>query len=141
MINLHFGTSNYLHRKYKYTSRKQYSLGLFFSGNAKKIHTDQNIIQVHLLCLKANDLQTLKSSNCKKWFFSVYVIGTTYFNECWKTLFLIKVCCHRLSSTAYFWNKWFERSPYFIFYLLNNITIIISKFQNKELLFVLVEFS
>ena len=90
MINLHFGTSNYLHRKSKYTSRKQYSLGLFFSGNAKKIHTDQNIIQVHLLCLKANDLQTLKISNCKKWFFSVYVIGTIYFNECWKILFLIK---------------------------------------------------
>ena len=53
----------------KFTSHKQYLFGRFFSGNAKKTHTDQSALQVSFFCLKRNDLQTFKSSSCEQLFF------------------------------------------------------------------------
>ena len=61
-----YSLANY--KIYNFTSHKQYSFGLIFSGNQKKIHTDNAFVQVFLLCLKRNDSQTVKSSNCQKRF-------------------------------------------------------------------------
>ena len=58
--------------KTKFTSHKQYLLGLLFSRNAKKTHTDQSMLQAFLACLKRNISQTFEISSCKKSFRSVY---------------------------------------------------------------------
>ena len=46
--------------KAKFTSRKQYLFGLLFPRNAKKTHTEKDILQAFLLCLKRNVSQTFK---------------------------------------------------------------------------------
>ena len=66
MINLHFGTSNSLHKEKK-TFHKQYLCGLLFSGNKKKTYTGQSILQVFFLYLKRNNSQTFelqRDTNC-----------------------------------------------------------------------------
>ena len=70
-----------------------------------------------------NDRQTFKSINCKKFFSSVYVVGTTCLDK-----YVYIPCnitgryrCSLLLSYSFFqppcfcflWKKWFERSPYF----------------------------
>ena len=50
---------------------------LLSSRNAKKTYIDQSI-----LCLKRNYSQTFNSRSYKKTFSSVYVTGTTSFDEC-----------------------------------------------------------
>ena len=81
---------------------------------------------------------------------SMYVFSTTCFDKYF--LFHVitgrhKVCyypkvyfsCHVL---VFFWNKWFERSSWFIFYIQNNSALLIRKFQNKPLVYygVLIDF-
>ena len=39
----------------KFTSHKQYLFGRLFSGNPKKTHTDQSILQASFFNLKRND--------------------------------------------------------------------------------------
>ena len=111
--------------KTKFTSYKQYLFGLLFCKNAKKVHTDQIILQVFLLCLKRSVLQTFESSSCNKHFAKCLCYFRACFDECflfhviigrnifYKNLLLAEgplepPCCR------FFWNKCFERSPYFI---------------------------
>ena len=67
-------------KKTKFASNKQYLFHLLTSRNTKKTQTDQSIPRVFLLYLKRNDPQTFKSGSWK--FSSVYVVGTTCFDEC-----------------------------------------------------------
>ena len=73
----------------------------------------------------------------KKNFFSMYVIGTICYDECllshvipgryWYWSFFQPPCFR------YLWNRWFERRPYFILYLSNNIELLKHKFPNEAL--------
>ena len=58
--------TNYLNIENKCTSHKQYLFGLLFSGNPKKTHTDQSIVQVFLLFEKKRLTNLQKYSNCEK---------------------------------------------------------------------------
>ena len=69
----HYFNLNIYIWKSKFTSHKQYLFGLVFSGNAKKTHTEQSILQFSLLCLKRSDSQSFKSSNCKENFSPVCI--------------------------------------------------------------------
>ena len=84
-----------------------------------------------LLCLKRNVSQTFKSSSCRKSFQSVYIIDTTWFDECF--LFHYTTGRHyslyKLSVTAMlhcslkqiFWKK----SAFYIRYLHSNIKMLL----------------
>ena len=69
-------------QKNKFISLKLYSFCSLFSVNAKKTHSNRSILHVLLLCLKRNDSKTSKVATAKKLFSSMYVAGTTFFNEC-----------------------------------------------------------
>ena len=69
-------------KKTNFTSHKQYLLGLLFSRNAKESHTDQSILQCFYSPLKERTHKPAKETAAKNVFSSVYVIGTTYFVEC-----------------------------------------------------------
>ena len=102
-----------------------------------------NIISiVSLLCLKRNNSQTFKSSNCKKDFLQCNVIvamlqvaSMIFFIPCdnWKTLFLQKIIYTlRFLKPLCFcasWNRWFEISLYFIIYLHDKSTMLIRKWK------------
>ena len=93
----------------KFTSHKQYLLGLPCSRNAKKTHTEQIIQQVFLLCLRRNVLQTSKVAASINFFPSIYVIGTGCFNE-WLLLHLIiekHDFLYKKSLRLYFLNKFY----------------------------------
>ena len=55
---------------------------LVFSSNAKRIHTDQSLLQTFVLSLKATVLLTFKGAAAKTCFPSVYIIDTSCFDEC-----------------------------------------------------------
>ena len=80
-INLHFVTSNQIS-----TSKKLnlcFSQALFITSiNAKTSQTDQSIPRVFSLCLKRTTHKPLKVAAAKILSCSVYVIGTTFFDEC-----------------------------------------------------------
>ena len=59
----------------------QYLCRLFTSRNAKMTRTGNYILRIFLLCEKRNDLQTFTKPAAKP-FSSVYVVGTTCFDEC-----------------------------------------------------------
>ena len=69
-------------QKIKFTSHKQYLLGHLVFIKAKKTRTDQNTLQVLLLCLNRNESQTFKRSSCKNFFLECDVIDATCFDEC-----------------------------------------------------------
>ena len=88
-------------------------------------------------------LTSLKSSNYKNLFLQHTAISTTCFDKSF--LFHVISGRHRyrlslswgslkLPSFYFLWNKWFERSPYFIFYLQNNSAMLVSMFQSLHLL-------
>ena len=84
----HYFNLNIYIWKSKFTSHKQYLFGLVFSGNAKKTHTEQSILQFSLLCLKRSDSHSFKSSNCKEYFspvciFSVQLASKKVFYSAW----------------------------------------------------------
>ena len=117
----------------KFSSHKRYLFGLVFSRNAKKTHTDQSILPTFLLSLKRSVSKTLEKSSCKKVFPKCVFYGSNllrwvFFIPChnWKTFFFYTIlwlprglvqppCCWVL------WNKYFERSLY---YISNYISII-----------------
>ena len=74
--------SNTYIQKTKFTSHKEYLFSLLPSRNARKTHADQSIPHAFSLCLKRNNPQTLKVAAAKTLFSSVYVIGTTCYDEC-----------------------------------------------------------
>ena len=78
-----------------------------------------------------------KVATSKKIFFSMYVIGTACYDECFLSHVIpgkywfwsfFQPPCYR-----YIWNRRFERSPYFIFYLSNNTELLKQKVQNEAL--------
>ena len=101
--------------------------GLLFSRNSKKTHTGQSISQVFSPYLKRNHSQTFKSSSWEKLFFSMDVIVTTCFRECsfHKSSSLPQIVMLLLSLKQVFWSLYLH---------INNI-MLISKFQNKALVY------
>ena len=98
-----------------------------------------------LLCLKRNFSQTFKSSSCKKVFPKcAYHIDTICFNECFlfhvmieRRYFLYKfIFTQRFVETAMllyslkqvFWKK----SAFYIYYLHNNITMLLTPRVHKQ---------
>ena len=77
--------------KTKFTSLKQYLFRLLTSRNAKETQTDQSMPRIFLLCLKRNDPhKPLKVAAANILFSSVYVIGTTCFDECFSFYVITK---------------------------------------------------
>ena len=82
----------------------------------------------------------LKVAAAKSLLSSVYIIGTTCFDECFSFYVITKryyflSCFVKLFFWAPFcylpWSQCFERSPYFMRYLHSNNMMLIPKFQNK----------
>ena len=95
-------------KKANFTFHNQYFFfrhHILFSRNAKETHTDQSILQCFFLSLKRKDSQTFKRSRRKKIFSSVYVIGTTCFDEC----FLL----HVITGKHHFSQKYFVALKFF----------------------------
>ena len=81
-----------------------------------------------------------KEATANIFFFSVYVIVTTCFHKCFFFHMITGRYCffqkfidtlrflHRPCSCT-LWSKWFERSPYFIFYLHNKSKMLIPKWE------------
>ena len=128
--------------KTKFCSHQQYLVGLLFSRNVKKVHTDQSILQTFLFCLKRNVSQVFDSSSWKKSFSNVYIIDTTWFDECFwfhvitgRHYFYKCIVTQRFGTTTMllrslkqvFWRK----STLYIGYLLNNITMLL-KFTMRQ---------
>ena len=64
-------------------------------------------------------LHTLRNSG-RQFLIKVYLYPELLFNR------------HVLVFLFFFWNKWFERRWYFIFYLQNNSAMLKLKFQNES---------
>ena len=98
-------------------------------------------IQVFLLCLKSNNIQTLKCSSWKNFFSTVYIICKLGLMNIfipfdnWKTLFLIKVYCYPIGFFNHHVLAFFETSVLkavrILHYLRNNSAILILKFQKN----------
>ena len=79
---------------------------------------------------------THKPGTAKNFLFGVFIIGSTFldvffYSQCdnyYPRFFTTGCCC-------FFINKCFERTPYFTFYLHNNSTILIQKFQTEALVY------
>ena len=77
------------------------NIHLFFPSleiQRRIIQTTSTILQVLLLCLKRNDSQNFKSSNCKK-----------HFLKCYKLLLLLQV-----ASINVFYSMWWLKTFFFI---------------------------
>ena len=74
----HIKPNTYI-QKTKLASHERYLFRFLTCRNAKKTQTDQSVF---LLCLQMNDSRTFKSGTCKTLFSSVYITGTTCFDEC-----------------------------------------------------------
>ena len=110
----------------QYASYKQYLFRLLSFRNAMK--TPLYLPHIFLLCLKRNNPQT-EASAAKILFFSVYIIGTTCFDECY--LFYV------ITGKHYF--SWACFNPHVVAFfeaivlkkLRNNSTMLTPKIQNK----------
>ena len=84
----------------------------------------------------------LKLPAARTLFFSVYVIATNCFSQCflfcviperhcfsWK--FIIASRLFQATCCCFFWSQCIARSPYFMLYLCNNNMMLIPNFQNK----------
>ena len=69
-------------QKNKFISLKLYSFCPLFSVNAKKTHSNRSILHVLLLSKKKRLKNLQKQQLQKKFFSSMCVAGTTFFNEC-----------------------------------------------------------
>ena len=88
---------------------------------------------------------THKPGTAKNFLFGVCIIGSTFLDVFFfipnvtTGRFFIEVYCYpRFFTTGcccFFINKCFERTPYFTFYLHNNSTILIQKFQTEALVY------
>ena len=87
-INLHFVISNQLpiYRKLNFPLSSGIYLVFLHSRNARKTQADQSVPHIFLLSLKRN--KPLKVAAAQTLFSSVYVIGTTCFDDC----FLMTTC-------------------------------------------------
>ena len=74
----------------KFTSHKHIFFGRLFSVREKKTHANQSALQVFLLCQNRNDSQTFKSSSCKRFFASVFVIDANCFDQCFLFNFITR---------------------------------------------------
>ena len=111
----------------KFTSHKQYLFGRLSSGNPKKTHTDQSILQASFFNLKRNDSQT-----AKKLLSSLHTIDTNLLRwmlfipfDNWNSILFVKVCRHfeilstpilQLSLKQVFWKK-------SVFYVISTISL------------------
>ena len=105
---------------------------LLLPRNAKRSHTDQNILQGLLLCLKRNISQTFKSSSCKTFFPSVYVIDTACSDECFlfQVIIGIRYFLYRFIVTqSFFAIAMFlcslKKSVFYVRYLHNKIKMLL----------------
>ena len=110
-LNSHLGPSIYTYmQEIKFTSHKQYLLGLLFSITVRQHSYRPKYTSSFLICPNLNDSQTLKNSSCKKnlsivcyrcnslrWMFFVP-------RDNWRTLFFLKVyrCCEIFSTAMSF---------------------------------------
>ena len=98
MINLHYDTSNYLH-KIKYPSRKEPLLGLLVSRNPKKTHADWSIPYLFLLW-KEMAHKPSKVKQLQKTFFwkhtQLHNLIWYFFYSLWQLegIIFTKVCCY-----------------------------------------------
>ena len=114
----------------KFTFHKQYLFGRLFSRNAKKTHADKSPLQIFHSVSKETTHKPSKVAASKNLSSSVHAIDTTCFDECFlfhlitgSHYFFVKVCRYfeifpaTILYCTFLWNKCFERSPYFTFYL------------------------
>ena len=125
--------TNYPHIKINLLLINSIYFVFFFSGNPKKNLIDWNILRVLLLkqlfflkqlwktfspvCML---LAQIASENV---FYSMWVLenivfykGVCFFYNCYLVGFFQPPC------SCFLWNKWFERNPYFDFYVQNTNT-------------------
>ena len=128
--NLHFVTSNWIStcRKLNLLLANSTYLIVYALLKQRRLNTDQSTLQVLLLCSKWNDSQTVKSSSCKIKFSSVYAVDPTRFDECflfhvvtgrhyfWQK-FVVELRFFQPPYCYFIWNKCFERSPYFTYFI------------------------
>ena len=99
---------------------------------------------------KETSRNTLKIAAAKKSFPSVYIIVTTYFNECFllhvitgRHYFSYKcIYTHKLGETAMLlcsWKEWFQKSPRFVS-LISTITLQCCYSQGPKTTFLLLKF-
>ena len=74
------------YRIIKFTSYKQYLVGLLFSEKPMKTHSDQSTLQVFHSVWKEKAHKPLKAATAKNVSSVVYVIGTTCFNKCFYSI-------------------------------------------------------
>ena len=128
-------------KKTKFASHKQYLFPLITCINTKKTQNDQTIPRV-FFAWKETTHKPLNVAAAKSFFSIVYVTDTNYFDECF--LFFVMIGRHYLSwkfnvtlrlflsaMVLFSLKPMFERGLHFMFYLHNNNTMLISKFQNK----------
>ena len=72
----------------KFTSHKHNFFGRIFSVREKKTHADQSALQIFYSV--RIDSQTFKSSSCKKFFASVFVIDANCFDQCFLFSFITR---------------------------------------------------
>ena len=75
-------------KKTDFTSRKQYLFGLLFSRNPKETenHTDQNILQCSYSLWKERTHKPSKERAAKNFSSLLYAIVTTWFDECFYSM-------------------------------------------------------
>ena len=122
---LHTNNEKLMIWKTKFTSLKQYLFGLVFSSSTKRTRTYQSILQVFNPVLKEMFHKSSKAAATKNFFPSMYMLliklasinvfhpitGKHYFFiqiHRFLRFFATTQCC------CVFWNKCFERIPYFI---------------------------
>ena len=135
IINLHSITSNQISTYRKLNLPLTSSINFIFLTleMQKKTQPDHSIPHIFLLCLKRNGPQAFKSGSC-----SVYVIATTYFDECFLLYVITGRHCFswKFATTLRFFKH--HAAAFFEASVLKEVrilcftsTITIPKFQNK----------
>ena len=120
----------------KFTSHKQYLLGLLFSTKVKEDSYRPKYTSGFLICPNLNDSQTFKSSSCENFFlqcvcYRCNLLRWMFFVPCdnWKTLFFLKVCRYcEIFSTAilsFSLKQVFLKEIRILRYLHNNSVVLI----------------
>ena len=143
-INLHFVTLNQISTYRKLNLPLTSSIYFVFLPleMQKRLKQTKGCHAFSYFIWKETTHKPLKVAAAKRLFFSVYIIGTTCFDECFSFYMITKrhYFSWKFSVTlrlfwapfCYFvWSQCFERSPYFMPHLHINNMMLIPKFQNR----------
>ena len=144
IIILHFFTSNQLStdRKLNLPLTSSVYFVFFALEMQKRLKQSKIYHKFSHFVWKETTHKPLKVPAPRTLFFSVYVIATTCFDQCflfcviperhcfsWK--FIVTPRLFQATCWCFLWSQCIARSPYFMLYLRNNNTMLIPKFQNK----------